>query len=230
MAAIQIAGGGARRISRLAALLAVSAALQPAQAYRPATEREGLVAMHALADCTVKRHRDAAMRMLAYLPESKESVQAFLATDPSSCMSAENDGDALAMKDHFLRGALAERLLLQDFPAIGVFAGKKLPPVFAWPDQRAFVALKSKAKLDLTLIRIGECATEAAPDKVYALFGTPVGTIAEAGMIQSLVPVLRSCVLQGNSVELKLATVRAYIAEGAYRVSVRRASGDRGGQ
>jgi hypothetical protein len=127
------------------------------------------------------------------------------------------------MKDHFLRGAIAEELLHRQFSAIGKPLGTKVSAIFAWPDDpKAVAAMAPQARIDLAMIAVGECVTKAAPDTVFAVLSTPIRSAAEQIAIRLLLPQLQACVSQGTSIDLNFATVRAFLAEGAYRVSVHR--------
>jgi hypothetical protein len=203
-----------------AALLAVQP--QGLLARAPANDGEALASMHALAKCLFshRHHTSDAALILAYPPRAPEGVAAFQRAQPEGC--AEFDG-TLSMKDHFLRGAIAEELLHRQFGAIGKPLGTKVSPIFTWPDDpKAVAAMAPQARIDLAMIAVGECVTKMAPDTVFAFLSIPIGTPAEQAAIRLLLPQLQACISQGTSIDLNFATVRAFLGEGAYRVSVQR--------
>jgi hypothetical protein len=190
-----------------------------------ADDAQGLLMVHHVAECTVRKHRASATEILAYIPQSLQSGLAFHRTNPGECMDVTEG--VVTMKDFFMRGALAERLLRQDFSAIGVFSGGKLPAIFKQPTGKSFQRLEPEVKLELAMIAVGECVTRAEPGQVYALFATEVRSQGESTALRALVPQLQGCIAQGQSFQLNLAAARAFLGEGAYRVSVKQAMSQR---
>lgn len=199
-------------------MFAAASALLSAQgaAQKKVQSPEAIVEMHKIARCIASRTTSLSEKIFIHLPGSKESVTAFYRTHPDTC--GEFDG-ALHLKDNFIRGAIAEQLLLKNYSSLASPSKRSLGSIFHWPEPNAIAELKEQTKMMLAAIALGECAARAAPEKSFDLFGTKVNSDEEKAAVQALVPELSGCIFEGQSFDLNVATVRALMAEGAYRVA-----------
>jgi hypothetical protein len=124
------------------------------------------------------------------------------------------------MKNHLFRGALAEHLFTKDFDSVGRPAKRKTSPIFSWPTSQEIAGSDEDLKRDLAIVEFGECFAKAAPAEVTALFGTLPESSGEKDILRGLVPKISLCVPEGQELTFGTVSLRAMLAEGAYRVAV----------
>jgi hypothetical protein len=219
MSGLSAAGAG---LAMMAAAAAVGAAPPKADA-PPAVDRDGsdtaeLRKWYEHGECLVKRNGAAAEKILAWPPESREYLAAFLkAEGPADCFTGGKAPSKL--HGNATRGAVAEALLRRDLSAIGSPRRGRLAAIF--PDEpTALGRAIGDGTRARAFLRLGECVVRLEPVRSFALFSTPVASVEERRAFEALVPAMADCLPPGLEVQMRPPMVRSYLAEAAYRVSV----------
>lgn len=121
---------------------------------------------------------------------------------------------------YHLRGAIAERLLLRDFAAIGAAPRQATAPIFEAPRAEEIRAASAYVRIAHAMLALGGCVAEAEPAGTYALFGTRIGSSGERAAMQALMPALAGCIPEGEEITLTIRRLRPFLAEAAYRAAV----------
>ncbi len=170
--------------------------------------------------CVARDHRRTGAQVLASLPESESFFM--LALRIPSATGCFPDVGGPGLHGNAMRGAIVEAMLLLDFRGIGLARGARTAPVadlasLPPPDQQA-----GPQRVGMAYLRLAECMVELAPEGSFAVFATPVASPAETAAIQGLVPAIEQCLPPDLQLTLRPPVIRSYLAEAAYRVSVRR--------
>ena len=175
---------------------------------------------YAVGRCIVKRDRPDALKMLATRPSSIQAMDAFFKAE-SHCIEQLGKDANVARGTDIARGVVVEALLLHDFSAIGRPVVAKL----AKPFEPLLVSDKTAAGEAhiIAQLQVAECAVEAEPEKTFAVFRTEPASDAEIAAITAIAPAIGTCVPTGVSLSMRPVAFRTFLAEAAYRVSVRRA-------
>ena len=121
---------------------------------------------------------------------------------------------------YHLRGAIAERLLLRDFAAIGAPPRHATAAIFDSPSADEVAGASNYVRVAHAMLALGGCVAQAEPGGTYALFGTRIASAAEREAMQALMPALAGCIPEGQEVTLTIRRLRPFLAEGAYRAAV----------
>lgn len=197
--------------------------------------------MHEFADCVVDYHADIAREFALkstneWMPEEK-----FEKLAGGKCLGFR--GGRLRMPTEHYRGALADRLIREDFAAGFDLAPANIAPlIWAEPQLRTsdpktgkgLSAEKAQAaerlyNLDLAynyILRVGECVVRAEPRGARAVLDAPVDSAGELAAIKALTPSVAGCVQQGQTLSLNRTNLRSSLAISYYRLaSAQRGSG-----
>jgi hypothetical protein len=155
---------------------------------------------------------------LSTLPDSigdKDAQWYMLEFSPSSCADrSEGYGAALPL---IARGAYAEYSLVNDFDLVSGKVRSRPQKIFAVPDAAHKASMKDNQKSALSFVEFGTCVAKVDRPDLAKLFGTQVGTNAEAAAFTALIPALSQCLTPGMSLRVNKLKLRGYLAEGAYR-------------
>jgi hypothetical protein len=216
-----------RGIVIAAAALLTLAAAPPAPAPRPAADRDesdpvALRRWYEHGRCLVKREGKLAEKILAVAPDSRDFLHVFLAADKQAQCFTDASPTAPKLHGNASRGAVVEALLLRDFAAVGVLRAPRAAPVFDLAADPGPAALGPVDRRARAFLQLAECAVELEPVKSFAVFSTPVAGPEESAAVAALVPALGQCLPPGLELAMRPPMLRSYLAEAAYRVSVRR--------
>jgi hypothetical protein len=210
-----------------AALLALAAAPPPAPAPPPAADRDEsdpvmLRRWYEHGQCLVKREGRLAEKILAAAPDSLLYLRAFVEADTRAHCFDDASTAAPKLHRNAARGAIVEALLLRDFSAVGVLRARRAAPVFDLAAGPGPVASGLPDRRARGFLKLAECTVELEPVKSFAVFSTPVAGPEESAAVAALVPALGQCLPPGLELAMRPPMLRSYLAEAAYRVSVRR--------
>lgn len=203
-------------------ILGLAAGLQSAPVSIKAGEPAMLRSWYASARCLVRADGKGAERLLSVRPQSMEFFTAFLKADTGPRCFDQRSQAKQPLHENATRGAIAEALLLRDFSALGVARGRHFATVFE-PLAPSPKPMNGEARA-IAFLEVAECTVEAQPEQSFQLFATEVASPAEAAVVRALVPALGTCLPQGFQVPMSAPYIRSFLAEAAYRVSVRRLS------
>jgi hypothetical protein len=116
-------------------------------------------------------------------------------------------------------GGMAEQLVL------GTYGDANLPRVAALTEDAMF-ASSFKPRNDGE--DYAQCVVRSNPTGAFAAIRTDVGSDAETAAVKALVPVLGSCLVAGQNINLNNDTVRSIAAVGLYRILSGMAATDAG--
>jgi hypothetical protein len=187
---------------------------------RDESDPAGLRKWYAYGTCLVKSQSAAAEKMLASAPDSVESLIAYLKADgPAGCFKGEPKR-AFKLHSNATRGAIVEALLHRDFSALGVLRGKRAAKVFDAAAVAAPLEAKGGQGRSMAFLALSECVVGLEPVKSFAMLATPVAGPEERAAFVALVPAIGDCLPPGLQLPMRAPTMRSYLAEAAYRVSV----------
>lgn len=217
---LRAAGAAASMIAAVAAVAAPAKADAPPAVDRDGSDPEQLRKWYEHGECLVKRNGAAAEKMLAWPPESREYLTAFLkAEGPANCFAGAKPPSKL--HSNATRGAIAEALLRRDLSAVGSARDGRLAAIF--PDEPAAPArAMGDGARARAFLRLSECVVRLEPVKSFALFSTQVASAEELNAFRALIPAIADCLPPGLDVPMRPPMVRSYLAEAVYRVSVQR--------
>lgn len=202
-------------VAYLALLAGMAGAQEPAPQASPDDSLLLARAMDEVARCVVAAGSD--LGALAAPPGADGSVVPLERIAATRC-STEIFGQL--PQPYHLRGAIAERLLLRDFPAIGASPRQATAPIFAAPPAEAIANASTYVRIAHAMLALGGCVAGADPAGTYALFSTAVGSSAERQAMQALMPALAGCIPEGEEITLTTRRLRPFLAEAAYRAAV----------
>ena len=202
---------------------AAGVAAQPPVGDKPANKYFGRSA-HQLAVCAARR-RPTADKMLATLPgTAEESRAALLLLDPTP--DCERGSNNPRFDVRYVRGGVAEALYKEDFDFSGT-ATRNIAGIYPVPRPEQVAGLSEATKSTIGMIMVAQCVALADIDAIADLLVTHVGFPAEMAAMKRLQPLLESCAPKGVLANIPPLLMRGYLAEGAYRVSVMEARGQR---
>lgn len=202
------------------------AAEPPPTPDRDSSDPAALQRWYEYGKCLVEREGRKAEKILAAPPESVEYVIAFLQADgPAFCFKNQS-GKPFKLHSNAMRGAVVEALLIRDFSAVGVLRSKAAAKVF---DEATPIPIESNGEpvRARTFLKLAECVVSLEPVKSFAVFSTPVASSEERKAIGALVPTISDCLPPNLQLQIHTPMLRSYLAEAAYRLSVRSLSGTR---
>lgn len=170
--------------------------------------------------CIARDHRRTGEQVLASLPESEAYF--LLAMRIGSTNRCFPDVGGPGLHGNAMRGAIVEAMLLLDFNGIGSARGERVSAVADLASLPAPDRQPGPQRVAGAYLHLAECIVELEPARSFAVFVTPVAGPAEAMAMQALVPAIEQCLPPDLQLSLRPAVFRSYLAEGAYRVSVRR--------
>jgi hypothetical protein len=169
-----------------------------------------------MANCLVEHHDRNIDRVLATVPGEAGSTLALLHAAIGPCLVAERP---ISGRDFFVRGAIAERLLSRDFPAVGAGPRHRAVPVFA-PVSRDYLGrAEEQSRRLLAMLDLASCITRRESAKVYAFFGAERGSPAERAAMAEFTPAISACLFEGQTFEMPPPVFRGFLAEAAYRAA-----------
>jgi hypothetical protein len=199
-------------------LTAAAAVILPAAAGAAPVGVDREKSVYQLGRCIAGDDRDAAMEMLRSLPLDGETVT----VDASQAgRAAKCVGERRELRSITLRGALAQALLLRDFPRFGV------PPKIA---RNHFITFD--LPLDATssggadphtasLYRLADCVARNQGMMTERLFRAAPGSGLEGNVLRALGPTMTACQGQRAPIRVGRSDFRSALAQAYYHVSVR---------
>jgi hypothetical protein len=164
----------------------------------------------------VAKQRDVASALIRELPldTGTTSLEPAQLGAASSCLK-----QPLALRTRLLRGAIAQAMLLRDFPRFGV------PPEIS---QKLFVRLdlplEPRAGIDPStadLYKLADCVIRNRPIDSEGLFRSGLGSKLERRILDGFTPVVAACRPQRATILITRSDFRSVLAQAAYNVSVR---------
>lgn len=178
-------------------------------------------------NCIMRRSAPEMRRYLETVPNSPAEVKMFLAARPGECLDDAHTGagNGAVISSRFSRGAVAEFALRRDFAAVGQLkAQHRSVPVFAPLTAMQLDVLRTtndgRDLDDVVTLTAIECVVRADPVGAFELFRTELRSPEERAVIVALQPRIGECYPAGKTFALDRSTLRALVAEAAYRVSV----------
>jgi hypothetical protein len=178
--------------------------------------------LHDFGRCVVKSDREAAADLLQAIPIAPADVEiaALQLGDARDCLKEGR----LSARSTLIRGALAQGLLLKDFPRFGVepnipehrFVKLDLPLDGAAPgvDQRT-----------ATLYKVADCVVRNQALKTETLFRSAPASGPESRLFDAIAPYIEACA--GNAdLRVSRPEFRGMLAQAAYSVSIRYWTGE----
>jgi hypothetical protein len=206
-----------RRISIVAASAALLAALPGAAA---ATAPSPMKQAYSLGRCIAGEDRGAAGALLRSLPLADTAVPISAAGlgGASDCLK----GTSPTVSSLVLRGAIAQALLLRDFPHFGV------PPKIK---EHLFVTFPLPSEMEdgpdnvdhrtAELYKLADCVVRNQAIKLEPLFRAGPGSGIENRLFDYLGPTIAACRGNGGPLRVSRPHFRAMMAQAAYNISVR---------
>jgi hypothetical protein len=131
------------------------------------------------------------------------------------CLGQQMNADDNAMAFQFspvrLRSLLQEEAYLAAHPV-----APTPPPAMTEAIGRTFVSGPEDLPRAKALAAFADCLSFADPINADALVRATAGSVAEQAALAAITPSLGKCVVQGQSVKLNRATVRAFAADGLW--------------
>ncbi len=97
------------------------------------------------------------------------------------------------------------------------------PPAWltAWPGdpERRYVSTERRLAGAMVAASFSDCVVKAAPALADQFLRTEAASVEERAAIRALVPYLSPCIAEGQTVELKPANLREFIADGLWTMS-----------
>lgn len=205
--------------SILTLALAVSLTALIATPARAEPTRRSVDHVYSAVDCLLQRRDPDLREVLAVIPGYNGLNQPIVASATRHCVREDHNLPAV---EFYNRGAIAERLLLRDFDAIGAPPRERPVRVFAPVTGYYLQNAGGYGRNALAMLDMAACVVRADPQKAYAFFRTERHSEAERAAIAEFAPAISGCVTEGQSVELSPPVFRAFLAEAAYRVAAGR--------
>ncbi|HEX8239593.1 MAG TPA: hypothetical protein VF574_07625 [Allosphingosinicella sp.] len=172
--------------------------------------------IYILVDCLVAAKDRDLEKVLSTVPGAPESEMPWLRAAIGECLV---DNRPILKGAVYARGAVAERLLYRDFPAIGA-APRHRPAAVFLPVGKDFLATATRPALaGLAMLDAASCFVRSDPAAAYSFFRTARESAEERSKITELAPRLASCLPKDEPLTISPAILRAYLAEAAYRVA-----------
>lgn len=172
--------------------------------------------------CIVKADRGAAIDLLKRLPlaNGDQPVDLGALGKGQGCISSPLSGEAVLA----LRGGLAQELFYRDFGEFG------LTPKRATYDLAEFRIPVEKDPMDVddrtrNLYMLGDCIARSDTPNTEKLLKSSYGSQTEMNVIQTLGPLMSACEGKGGQLALGRSELRSVIAQAAYHVAQRYATG-----
>ena len=206
-------------MSRNLLFAAVGAAALAASSAPAAASTGDVKSIYALGRCIAGADRSAAGEMLRRLPlaDTRVAVADSNLGRAGKCLK----GGAPTVSSVQLRGAVAQALLLRDFPHFGVppkisegmFARFELPV-----DDATSTGVDAKTA---SLYRLADCVVRNQAIKTETLFRSGPGSALEERVIDNFAPTILACGADVRKLTVSRAHFRSLMAQAAYNVSVR---------
>ncbi|MDB5720050.1 MAG: hypothetical protein JWP15_668 [Alphaproteobacteria bacterium] len=204
------------RYRAIAASLAIAAGLPTPAMAQGGPEKQ----VYEIGQCIAAKDRDAAAALLRDLPFGTGSftLDGARLGGAARCLAQPQPVRARTM-----RGALAQALLLRDFPRFGI-EPRVAPRLFA----RLDLPLEPRAGVDArtaNLYKLADCVVRNRAIESEPLFRSGLGSGVEDRVIDSFGPTIAACQKLSAPAAISRADFRGLLAEAAYDVSVRYWSG-----
>ncbi len=197
----------------VSALLASPSAAQGPEGSRILSDKQAAQELAIYTRCVVSR-RERTARALALAPygsaEQSRLMDAVTRSIDDDCIQGGFDNVRITIRPDVLAGAIAARLLAQDFPNLPSVVDKSTADVEA---ERARAAQVGVAE------RFGRCIVWSDPAGVQALLRAEPATDAERQAIAGLQHDMGMCVEEGSTLRLDRTFVRNVAAVSAYRLA-----------
>jgi hypothetical protein len=192
---------------------------QPAPARAPAAPAApaAAVELHAGAACLVTRNAAVADNLLATAPYSADerSQAVRLLADMQRCLHRR---EAMASSTTLIRGALAEAVVENRFPAP---QAARTPALAAAPLLRvALATTRADAATLVPAYALAECVAVRNPELVRVLMASEPASEAASAAFAALNPAFVACVTANTQLNVDARTLRGLLAEDLYRWSV----------
>jgi hypothetical protein len=194
----------------------VAAAMSPHLPPQPDAAQASVENVYWVADCVIGRTPREAGVVLGTVPGGADSLLALFHTSIGPCLVAEHP---LARPELYLRGAIAERLIARDFATGPAVPRHRPATVFAPLTLDQLGRMGEVSRRLLAVLDMASCVAGREPVKVQAVFQTVRASAGERAAIEALTPAISGCLAQGQSFEMTPPLLRAFLAEGAYRVA-----------
>lgn len=176
-----------------------------------------------LGRCIVKQDREVAAQLLQDLPLGQREVELNASTlaEAGECLK----GQTVSASSSLVRGALAQALLLKDFPRFGV-QPKIATDMFAKIDLPLQGTSADVDERTASVYKLADCVVRNQAIKTESLFRSPPGSDLEGRVLDAIAPYIAAC--SGNSAEMRISRpeFRSAMAQAAYSVSARYWTGD----
>jgi hypothetical protein len=180
-------------------------------------------AIYDLGRCVVKADRGAAVDLMQNLPvtPAQATLHSSSLGRASKCLAA----GPVSVQSTTLRGAMAQALLLRDFPRVGV-PPKMSQDMFAKFDLPLDAAKSNADERTVNLYKLADCVARNQGIKLERLFRAEVGSGVESRLIDYLGPTISACQGSAGTLRISRDDFRSLLAQAAYNVSVRYWSGE----
>jgi hypothetical protein len=173
-----------------------------------------------VARCNASVNRSEARRVFAHIPYSAEGTDAMYEAIASACHRSSTRNWTLTMEPSIVRGGMAEELLEIDFRGVMTRSVRRPQPVFDAVPEEEFVQLSAASRQALLLIEFGQCVTARNTQAVAEYLDTDLLSDEEGAILEAMSGDFAACMFEGSNVQFTRPSMRAFIAEGAYRATV----------
>ena len=178
--------------------------------------------LYELGRCIVKVDREAAAELLQSLPvaPAETEIAASQLGDARDCLKEGR----LSARSTLVRGALAQGLLLKDFPRFGV-EPKISEHRFVKVDLPINGPAPGVDERTATLYKLADCVVRNQAIRTETLFRSAPGSGPESRLFDALAPYIAAC---AGDAELRVSRpeFRGMLAQAAYSVSTRYWTGE----
>ena len=169
----------------------------------------GRIVLNQYSRCYAQKYQTRAIDALEYLYLSPEQDKAVAKLNRSMPDCLGHSGLTLRFSAPAMVGGMAEELVLENY------GSKNLAAVSALTEDAMFASgFKPRNNGE----DFAQCVARSNSAGAYALLQTDVGSEAETKAVKTLVPVLGSCLVTGQNINLNEDTVRSLSAVGLYRI------------
>lgn len=173
-----------------------------------------------VARCSASVNRTEARQVLAQIPYSAEGTEAMYEATASACHRSSTRNWTLTIEQSIVRGGMAEELLEIDFRGVMSRSVRRPQPVFEALPAEEFVQLSAESRQALLLIEFGQCVTARNTQAVADYLDTDLLSEEEGEILGAMSDDFEACMFEGSNVQFTRPSIRAFIAEGAYRATV----------
>ena len=170
--------------------------------------------MSDFASCTVRRWRSGVERYLDTAPGSHEAEDMAKRLSVDTCLASGE----MAFEEPLYRAAAYEAMYRIKFVKEGVSDFSTIAPL----DYAQAVAGGDGALVaaQTALRRLADCAVRHGPVEARKLILSPIGGPKEAAAFSTITPFISSCMTHDVTVTFSKISLRGYIGEALYRLSI----------